>query len=135
MRKSKIAMGLFALLIAFIIVSCKDDEVTKSRTDLLTQHTWKVKSGTPAEHAIVKSALAAGIEYSFKKDGTVTIIDVRIDKPITGTWEFNSDETKIIADKETDYSTTSKISALDDSNLEFESLDSKQSVTILFGKK
>lgn len=136
MKKLKIAMGLSALLLTLTIVSCKDDEVTKSRTDLLTQHTWKIKSGTPADHALVESALEAGIEYSFKKDGTVTIIDLRSDEPIAGTWEFNDDETKIISDKGTDYETTSDISILDDSNLEFKSSGGGgQAITILFGKK
>lgn len=134
MKQLKIAMGLFALLITLTIVGCEDDDA-KSRTDLLTQHTWKIKSGTPADHAFVISAMSAGVEYSFKKDGTLTTIDSRIDEPIIGTWEFNSDETKIIADKGTDYETTSDISILDDSSLEFKSTSGSQTITILFGKK
>lgn len=130
-------MGLFALLITVAIVSCQDDEVTKSRTDLLTQHTWKIESGTPADHALVESAMDAAIEYSFKKDGTLTAIDSRVEEPIVGTWEFNSDETKIISDKGTDHETTSDISILDNTHLEFKSLSDThtQIITILFRKK
>jgi hypothetical protein len=137
MRQSKIVLGLFALLIAFIIVSCKDDEVTKSRTDLLTQHTWKVKSGTPADHAMVKLALETGMEYTFKKDGTLTAIDLRINEPIIGKWRFNSDETKLITGDVdgTGGEATFVISVLDDFNLEFESLSGTQIVTVLFVKK
>jgi hypothetical protein len=137
MRQSKILMGLFALLIAFSIVSCKDDEATKSRTDLLTQHSWKVKSGTPADHVIVKIAIEAGIEYTFRKDGTLTAIDHRVDEPINGRWRFNSDETEIITSDVdgTGSEQTSVISLLDDANLEFENSSGTQIVTVLFVKK
>lgn len=135
MKQFKIATGLFVLLIAFAATSCDDDEVTKTNTDLLTQHTWVIKSGTPADDALVKVAIEAGIEYSFKKDGTLITIDHRIDEPMTGKWEFNDDETKIISDKGTDHETTSDISKLDNANLEFISTSGERTITILFVKK
>lgn len=135
MKQFKIATGLFVLLIAFTATSCDDDEVTKTNTDLLTQHTWVIKSGTPADDALVMVAIEAGIEYSFKKDGTLITIDHRIDEPMTGKWEFNDDETKIISDKGTDHETTSDISKLDNANLEFISTSGERTITILFVKK
>lgn len=135
MKQFKIATGLFVLLIAFAATSCDDDEVTKTNTDLLTQHTWVIKSGTPADDALVKVAIEAGIEYSFKKDGTLITIDHRIDEPMTGKWEFNDDETKIISDKGTDHETTSDISKLNNANLEFISTSGERTITILFVKK
>ena len=135
MKQAKIATILFILIVASVSYRCNEDAVTKTKSDLLTQHTWIIISGTPPEHAIVKVAIEAGIEYSFKADGTFIAIDHRFDEPATGVWEFNDDQTKLITDKGTDYETTSDISKLDDSNLEFTSISGGQTVTILFKPK
>lgn len=135
MKQVKSAMGLFALLITLTIISCKDDEGTKSRVDLLTQHQWKISSGTPPDHALVKAAVDLGVEYSFRKDGTYTSNDVISDEPSNGVWEFNSDETKIITDKGEVHEGTTDISILNESNLEFTSTNASQTLTFLFVKK
>ncbi|HEY5826496.1 MAG TPA: hypothetical protein VIT44_19130 [Cyclobacteriaceae bacterium] len=131
---------LFVSIAALLsLSSCKDDDdpSTKSKTDLLTQNTWKYKGVLPANdlNAQFLGILYKDSEYTFKKDKTYSSILFTI--PITGKWEFAEDETQLILDKGEQEELTFKVKTLDDSNLELTSIDSNQTtaITLQFVKK
>ncbi|MDJ1484371.1 hypothetical protein QNI16_27990 [Cytophagaceae bacterium YF14B1] len=94
---------------AFIfLLSCKKEEAPKTtRTELLTNHSWKINqvlaNGTPVTDDAIQlilgseSSLAQLTRSSiiFKTDNTYTGTDQQTDSTFTDTWYFIENESKI----------------------------------------
>lgn len=142
MKQLKFISGFFALVIAFTVSSCSDDdEVTKSKADLLTQHGWKLSSGTSSNANLqneIDLVVAFQYYYIFNKDKSYTTGIPLSSDVETGKWEFSTDETKLILDKGTSDEVTLTIGKLDDSSLELTGNDpdySNASYTLKFVKR
>lgn len=136
MKKIKSLLVLFILGSLLLFSSCsKDDDPTLTKTQLLTQNTWKYSSGTstnPLVQALM--GLLAGTEYVFKTDKTYSVTQLG-QSIASGKWEFSSDETKIILDKGSVDESTLEIVTLDGSNLEVKEVDGGFTTTIKYVKK
>lgn len=135
MKKIKSLLVLFILGSLFLFSSCsKDDDPTLTKTQLLTQNTWKYSSGTstdPTAQSLL--ALLTGSEYIFKSDKTYTSIFFTLST--NGKWEFSTDETKLILDKGTTEETSSDIVKLDGTTLELKTVDGSIVTTLTYVKK
>ncbi len=104
MKQSRIVLGLFALVIAFSISSCKDDDVTPSKTEILTSKSaWKITGSTSngVDDFSTWSDCNKDDLLKFSKDGKLTVdegstkCDQDDDQTVTGTWVFQEGETKL----------------------------------------
>lgn len=135
MKKIKSLLVLFILGSLFLFSSCsKDDDPTLTKTQLLTQNTWKYSSGTSSD-PLGQLALAffSGAEYSFKADKTYSGLLLTL--PIDGKWEFSADETKLILDKGTTEEQTFEIVTLNASAFDYKIVDGSLTLTLKFVKK
>lgn len=136
MKKIKLVSSLFVLVSVLLISSCKkDDDPVLTKTQLLTQNTWKYGSGNstnPLVQALI--SLLTGTEYVFKADKTYSVTQLG-QSIASGKWEFSSDETKIILDKGSIEESTLEIVTLDGSNLEVKEVDGSFVTTIKYVKK
>ena len=96
---------LFLLVIALTItvVSCKKDEVTKSKKDLLTAHQWKFTSSKTNGVVDVLDACEKDDITIFASNGTYTWNPTTVkcypsDAIQTGTWTLSSDEKTLTLD-------------------------------------
>ena len=94
------------LLVGLLVISfmaCDTEEVTKSRTELLTQKVWSfdVATGTPDQADFIDAINTdwQGLTIDFKTDGTYTV--VQPGETSGGTWELDSSEKNILLDKGT----------------------------------
>lgn len=110
----KIKHLLFAV-VAFAVLgtfaSCKKED-KKSKTELLTAGTWKIKAFVAKSGAVTVDMLAAQDEcykdnlYTFKADKTLIIdegaekCDEDDDQYYITTWSFSDNESKITVDEE-----------------------------------
>ena len=128
-----------ALLCLLLVSSCKheDPKPAPSKTDLLTQHAWRFSTATSSS-AVIQSGVnqsLVGFIFTFKSDHTYTTSDGD-----AGTWEFSSNETAIITDKNTADEETYTVGKLEDANLELSISDTDPttnqqiSVTLKFVK-
>ena len=142
-HKMKHLLSLALLAGTLTIVSCeKDKEVSK--TDLLTKSSWKVEDATitssdPFLTALFEAFknLIVNSQIKFNKSdsgNTYTVTDSSGSS--SGTWEFSSNETKLIFDKGTSDETTYDILKLTSSELEVKYYDEdfEESVTMKLGK-
>lgn len=88
---------LFRLIfLVLVLVSCSsDDEVSMSKTFLLTAGTWNfsnVEGLDPVATAIL-GALLQGTTYTYLTDGTYSALLFGFNT--NGTWAFNKDETMV----------------------------------------
>jgi hypothetical protein len=90
-------MGLSGLL---ALSSCKDDdEETRSRTQLLTEKTWKLTSVKALGFSSSPEDCDADDIYTFTTGGAysenegATKCDVDAPQTLSGSWEFESNET------------------------------------------
>jgi len=135
MKNIKLLTSLLLLVSIFLISSCKDDDdPVLTKTQLLTQNTWKYSSGTSSD-AFAQSLLAilTGQEYTFKSDKTYS--GILLGFPTSGTWDFSADESKLILEKGTSDETSSEIVKLDASNLELKTVDGGVTTTLKYAKK
>lgn len=140
--KSLLAMAMMASVL--ILSSCgKDDDPAKSKTVLLTQHTWKfsaVTSDFPG-FDLFKEEFATDYEsdeFKFNEDKTYTYTNTAdASANMSGKWEFSSDETKLILDKGTDDEETYTVVKLDEGTLETSITDPFFSITfnLIYVKK
>ena len=131
MKQIKLLIGISLIAGFALISSCSEDDgvAAKTKTDLLTQHTWIYSTGTssnPLAGALL--AILAGSEYTFKADKTYTGTILAI--PTSGDWSFESNESKLIID-DTEYD----LSRLDDSTLELIQTDAGTVNTLVYVKK
>jgi len=117
-KKLLIIVGI--LIIPFAISSCSDDdEVALTKTQLLTQSSWKfsaVSTGDPTFDAFFQ-LFFTGFTITFNTDGT-TLVTFASDSE-TGIWEFTTNETKILLDKGTMDEQTFDIESLTAATLVF----------------
>jgi len=136
MKKIKLLSTLLLLTSVLLISSCKkDDDPVLTKTQLLTQNTWKYSSGTstnPLVQALI--SLLTGTEYVFMTDKTYSVTQLG-QSIANGKWEFSSDESKIILDKGSVEESTLEIVTLDGSNLEVKEVDGSFVTTIKYVKK
>jgi hypothetical protein len=135
MKKIKLLSALFLLGSVLLISSCKkDDDPALTKTQLLTQNTWKYSSGTSSDPlGQLVLAFYSGAEYTYKTDKTYSYLIFT--QPLSGKWEFSTDETKLITDKGTTEELTYDILKLDTSALEVKYTDSGITFTLKFVKK
>ena len=94
---------LSAILLGFTLLSScsKDDEPNLSRTELLTQKSWKLTQTAVLGISGPPESTAADDIYTFSADGAYTFDegaskeDPGDPQTITGTWEFIENESKI----------------------------------------
>jgi uncharacterized lipoprotein YehR (DUF1307 family) len=112
-------------LIVFSIASCsKKDDVTTSRTDLITGKTWVISSVsmagmnyTPAE---ILTEEGAEFQMVLNVDGTVTFTDNMGMNPMTGKWEFQLNETQF------------KVSGIDGTNSDLNTITQLTATDLMF---
>lgn len=104
-----------AVLMLFAVAILSSCGITvESRTELLTEGSWKFQSYTnpdadPAELAFATAILSlAEVDFSDNGTYTITFSDTIFD-PTTGTWEFSDDAMMFIQDKGTDDEISSDI--------------------------
>lgn len=90
-------MGLSGLL---ALSSCKDDdEETRSKTQLLTEKTWKLTSvkvlglSVPPEDCEADDIYTYTTGGAYSKNEGATKCDVDAPQTVSGSWEFSSNET------------------------------------------
>jgi hypothetical protein len=105
-------MGLSGLL---ALSSCKDDdEETRSKTQLLTEKTWKLTSIKVLGLSVPPEDCEADNIYSYTTGGAysenegATKCDVDAPQTVSGSWEFESNET-ILSVSYTELGTTVSI--------------------------
>lgn len=115
--------------------SCsKDDDPTLTKTQLLTQNTWKYNSGTVSDPLFqLLLALYAGTEYTFKIDKTYS--GTQLTLPTDGKWELSPDEKNLILDKGTTEELTFEITKLDATLLEVKFTQNGLTINLKFAKK
>lgn len=101
----KLLKCLFLLVIALTITvtSCKKDEVTKSKKELLTSKQWKFTSSKTNGVANILDACEKDDFVIFSSNGTYTYNPVTIkcssyDTIDTGNWTLSSDEKTLSLD-------------------------------------
>ena len=108
------------LIIPIAISSCSDDdEIAFTKTQLLTQAPWKystISTGDATFDALFQ-LFFTGFTITFNTDGT-TLVTFASDSE-TGTWEFTTNETKILLDKGTMDEQTFDIESLTAATLVF----------------
>lgn len=135
MKKIKLLSTLLLLASVLLISSCKkDDDPVLTKTQLLTQNTWKYSSGTSSDPAIQAIlVLYNGQEYVFKIDKTFTGILGGF--PVSGVWEFSENETHLILNKGTTDEVDFEITTLDATILELKIVDTGVIITLKYTKK
>jgi hypothetical protein len=128
--------SLFVCVIAltFIISSCKKDkETVPSKTALLTAKAWKLDKVLLFNTEVTDPNILATIgglansEVKFNADGTYTATDRTTNTKTNGTWEFNSDQTKLtVKGSTTGSDVTFDIKTLTDKNMD---LFTQQAIT------
>jgi hypothetical protein len=105
-------MGLSGLL---TLSSCKDDdEETRSKTQLLTEKTWKLTSvkvlglSVPPEECEADDIYTYTTGGAYSKNEGATKCDVDAPQTVSGSWEFESNET-ILSVSYTELGTTVSI--------------------------
>ncbi len=93
------------LIIPIAISSCSDDdEIALTKTQLLTQAPWKYStiSTGDATFDVLFQVLFTGFTITFNTDGTTSVtFPSDPSGSANGTWEFTTNETKILLDKGT----------------------------------
>jgi len=109
------------LIIPFAISSCSsDDEIALTKTQLLTQAPWKfstISTGDVTADALFQLVFT-GFTITFNTDGT-TSVSFPSEPSVNGTWEFTTNETKILLDKGTMDEQTFDIQSLTAATLVF----------------
>ena len=122
--KTTIFTFFLAAFVAF--ASCKKDDPTTPPVNTPTKkemlvRTWKIQSMTVNQMPLPDSMYASN-RLTFKTDGTYISSDGSSSDD-TGTWEFNSDETKLIMDKGTSDESTGDIIELSTTKLHMKETD------------
>lgn len=111
MKIKHLLFALSAFVVLGIFASCKKED-KKSKTELLTTGSWKIKSFVGISGATRVDLLATQDEcykdnlYSFKTDKTLVVdegaqkCDENDDQSYTTTWSFSDNESKITVDEE-----------------------------------
>ena len=129
----RVLIYLFTItLLSFIFVSFSKGEsssLIKSKKILLTQEIWKSEKVVMGENDVTQSV--GNFSVKFFLDGTCKeytngILDEQ------GTWEFNSDRTKIISDKGTEEEETVTILELTESTFKVEAETEIEGVKMKF---
>jgi uncharacterized lipoprotein YehR (DUF1307 family) len=126
-----IAIGL----LVFSIASCTKDEVTTSKTNLITGKTWVISSvnmmGMDFTAAEIIAQEGAEFQMVLNVDGTVKYMDNMGMNPMSGKWEFQQNETQFkvsgIDGTNSDLNTITQLSATD---LEFWHMDGTDKMTM-----
>ena len=97
--------GLSIILALFLLsaMSCDDDGVVLTKTQLLTSSTWifdGINSGNPSADAF-STAFFSGATFTFTTTGTYEFTFLDSSNNNNGLWEFSADERSIILDKNT----------------------------------
>jgi hypothetical protein len=136
MNRTKLFASAVLLVSVALISACGDDNAPAlSKTQLLTQNTWKFSSVTSTD-ATAQALLAlflTGSEVVFKADKTYN--QTTLLGPSSGKWEFSSGETALILDKGTAEESTGDIVKLDGSNLELKEVVGTVTTTTKYVKK
>lgn len=136
MPKIKILLFFFLLGYLLLISSCKKDDLIKTRTQLLTQHTWKFTSAISSDTAVpMLLANQKGSELTFRIDMTYFTNPITGASSTFGTWEFSTDEKELFTNKGTPLERVSEISKLDESSLELKETKSSVVTTFIYEKK
>ena len=109
------------LMIPFAISSCSDDdEIALTKTQLLTLSPWKYSTITTGDATFdaLFQLVFTGFTITFNTDGT-TSVSFPSEPSVNGTWEFTTDETKILLDKGTMDEQTFDIESLTAAKLVF----------------
>lgn len=136
MKKIKSLLAFFILGSILLFSSCSkdDDDPAITKTQLLTQNTWKYSSGTSSDPAIqVFLVLYTGQEYTFKIDKTFT--GTLGGFPVSGVWEFSENEANLLLDKGTSDEAEFEIAKLDATNLELKAVDAGIVTILKYTKK
>ncbi len=99
---------LFLAVAGISLSSCKKEDPAPTKKELLSK-TWKISEFYEDGQQINDPSLAS-IRLTYNTNGTYTSIGFGDNS--TGTWEFNSDETRIVMDKGTADEMTVSISTL-----------------------
>ncbi|OJY92140.1 MAG: hypothetical protein BGP13_08205 [Sphingobacteriales bacterium 40-81] len=111
MKIKHLLFAVVAFAVAGTFASCKKED-KKSKTELLTAGSWKIKTLTVKNGATTVDLLALQQEcykdnlYTFKTDNTLIIdegakkCDEEDDQSYTTTWSFTDNETKIVMEGE-----------------------------------
>lgn len=119
-----------------MISSCKKDDLIKTRTQLLTQHTWKFTSAISSDTAVpMLLANQKGSELTFRIDMTYFTNPITGASSTFGTWEFSTDEKELFTNKGTSLERVSEISKLDESSLELKETKGSVVTTFIYEKK
>lgn len=127
--------AVLAICAVVILSSCGFS--VESRTELLTEGTWKFQSFTnpdlDATDLAFTTAFLSLTEYDYSDDGTyvTTFADTLFD-PTTGTWELNDDATVITQDKGTDDEISADIIELTKETFSYSFTDSTGLNTLTF---
>jgi hypothetical protein len=125
-------LSLLLISVVILTTSCSDDDdpAAKSKTDLLTQHTWKFSAATSTDglSGTIVGALLMGSEYTFKSDKTYAFLILGVSD--SGAWSFNTDETKLTIDGD-EYT----LDKLDEAALEYSQTESGVTITYKYVKK
>jgi len=109
MSKAKFLI-LFLALAGIGLSSCKkDDPVVEPTKKELLSKTWKISEFYEDGQQVNDPSLSS-VRLTYNTNGTYTAIG--FGDNATGTWEFNSDETRIVMDKGTADEWTVSISTL-----------------------
>lgn len=119
MNKFRLLPFLFAVLFLSVFTGCdKDDDKEPTRTALLTSQVWQGNRAFVDDQDVTSFIDMDNTTMLFKTDGTYNI--VISGTPNTGTWEFTSNEQKLLLDKGTNEEFTIDILKLTATNLDVE---------------
>jgi len=121
---------LFLLCFCLILQSCEEDQenLVKSRRDLLTQSTWKVnkvlvddKQNPDTDLALIglKANFSNSGTYSFTKNGTQS-----------GVWRFSADEEAVLFDSVRESNDTWIILSLENKKFEASYRENNESIRL-----